>query len=548
MHQGVWLFRRDTEFSKMKKEMIFFIFGILILTGSLIPLAKSVGEISFCCEKTNEGVSCINEPETKCSTAINPLTNSPYRKAPTSCEATTYCKEGTCINVQEGECMKNTPQVVCNKNGGFWDSRDAEDIPQCSLGCCLVGDQAAYVTQTRCKRLSGIYGLETNFRTDIQNEVECIATTTSSEKGACVYEKDFVKTCKLTTQKECNDMQEESEFHAGFLCTAQELETNCAPDLKKTICSDKDDSIHFLDTCGNIANIYDESKKSNNEYWTKIKERDESCNPGSSNAGSATCGSCDYYLDVGSTCKPYDKSIDKNKPRTGDYICRDLSCTYEGKKYNHGETWCASNSKIDNTLPGSENFRLVCYNSEVTIEQCASYRGEVCVQEEVNDVSNAACRINRWQDCVAVGDQKDCENTDKRDCKWINSGNKKDDNPIYVCVPKYSPGFDFWNAESEAKDICKIASLTCTAVFKNAPIGGGKWDCKENCGCCVNDDDHQGCTGERYIDYKNNICSALGDCGAKTNYAGSKGYFSVSNQIQCTGGPCREQLKRWLNQ
>ena len=41
--------------------------------------------------------------------------------------------------------MENTPQRVCEENGGLWDQEKEENIPQCQAGCCLIGDQAAIV-------------------------------------------------------------------------------------------------------------------------------------------------------------------------------------------------------------------------------------------------------------------------------------------------------------------------------------------------------------------------------------------------------------------
>ncbi len=509
----------------MNRKILFLIIGILLI--GIIPFISSVGEISYCCEKTAKGAWCMNAPEQEC--------NPNFRKVPTSCEATSYCKPGCCYDSQEGTCMENTPEIVCNNNGGVYSKESAScDIPQCSLGCCFVGEQAAFVTQTRCKRLSALYGLETNFRTDIGNEVECIASTTSDVKGACVFEKEFETTCKLLTQKECKKMEQSStesniEFHPEYLCSSEELGTNCGP-TTKTTCVEGKDEVYFLDSCGNLANIYDAEKINNKEYWSKIKGKEESCGYSSANgnADSSKCGNCDYYF--GSTCKQYERNQDI-KPNYGDNICRNLDCTYEGKNYKHGETWCATNSESEDS-PGSEYFRLVCYNNEVTIEPCAAFRQEICIQSEVNGFKTAACSANLWRDCVTQDNQKDCENTDKRDCQWIFNGNYfSNGTKIFVCTPLYAPGFDFWKEESEAGEICKMASTECIAKFQKR-IFEGKWNCVENCECCVNDDKHEGCTGDKWQNYKEAICQSLGDCGIKKNYIGIQGYNKDGEDLE----------------
>jgi len=548
---------------KMNKKIIFvfvaFLFLLIVVTNFISA------EVNYCCERTKEGAWCQNDILENCNT------NNGLRAVPTSCEATSYCSLGCCYDSQEGTCMKNTPEVVCNDNGGIYSRESAScDIPQCDLGCCVIGNQAAFVTQTRCKRLSALYGLETNFRTDITNEIMCIASTTSDVLGACVYERDYQLTCSMVTQRECenaikaNSANSNVKFHPGFLCSADELGTNCGPS-EETICIEGKDEVYFLDTCGNTANIYDASKVKEKEYWRKIYQKDESCNARSNNAGSSTCGNCDYYL--GSTCEAYDRTRDFGaRPGVGDYICRDLGCNYEGQPYDHGETWCETNTN-EGYVPGAESFRMVCYNGEVTIEPCAAFRSEVCIESEVNDFTSAACRVNRWQDCIGQDNEQDCENEDKRDCVWRNSGSIRtdinfeedydvkdlkevfeefeegihDDAYQYVCLPEIPPGFDFWNAEGESEEICSLATTECVARFEKNLIDtarGAKYHCVENCHCCANDDDHDGCYGEDYATNKETFCSSLGDCGIKVNYQGGVGYYNDEDALTCDGKAC----------
>lgn len=558
-------------------KKILILYGILLVS---IFYVVGIGEATVCCEKMTGGAWCMNANEEECSTASNPFANNePFRIAPTSCDATGYCRLGCCYNSQQGTCMPNTPKSVCTNNNGIWSGDSAGcEIPQCSRGCCLIGDQAAFVTQVNCKRLSAEYGLETNFRTDITSETECIATAGGDIKGACVFEKEFEKTCKMITQKECLDMQKNSpnatsvNFYEGILCSSEELGTNCGKS-RKTTCVEGRDEVFFLDTCGNVANIYDSTKLEDNNYWRDIIPRDESCGAGLSNANSKTCGNCDYYY--GSTCKKYDSKKDKNRPVVGDNICRDLSCSYGGKTYLHGETWCASNSQSTD-VPGAEWFRLVCYNSEVTVEQCAPFRQQVCAETTITNPGKepfrvAACVANLWRDCVIQDNKLDCENVDLRDCTWaegksllkdsngypllVNNENKlvaadspnlKSGTVQAACIPKFIPGLDFWNAEGESEQICAFADIDCTAKFEKGLLEG-TWDCVENCECCVNDENGDGkdenvdCTGDaNWNSFSSNydkICSALGDCGKKKNYVGTIGYKYSESYLFIDGEP-----------
>ncbi len=460
----------------------------------LIGIVSAI-ETSYCCEKTKDGAWCQNSVQNDC--------NSAFKKAPTSCEATSYCKLGCCYDSQEGTCMENTPQKVCEQDNGVWSGNAECDIPQCGLGCCLIGDQASFVTQTRCKRLASLYGLEINFRTDLSNEISCIASATSDAKGACVLENEESTTCVFTTKRDCAQIQGNGtpEFHEDYLCSADTLGTICGP-TEKTTCVDGSDEVYFVDSCGNLANVYDASKIKDKNYWSKIYGKQESCGYGASNAKSKSCGNCDYFL--GSACK---KATVSQNPAYGSNICADLSCDFEGKTYQHGESWCADSRGITKSLPGSRAFRMVCYNGEVTVEPCADYRQEICLQSDIEGFRFAACRVNQWQDCAGQTEKKDCENIEKRDCAWLTSKER--------CVPKYAPGFNFWDLNaslSDSNSFCAAATTTCTIKYEQGLTGGKK--CVENCDCI----------GDAWNNTQKQICSALGDCGVKTNYLGVKGF------------------------
>lgn len=520
-----------------KKFTLGLILGILL-----------IGIISAqCCERTLEGAWCQNAEEAECDESGD------LRSVPTSCESTSYCRLGTCINSLEGTCMPNSPQRVCEENGGEWDEREKEDLPQCQLGCCLIGEQAAFVTQTRCKTLSSIYGLEVDYRTDVQNEVECISSASPDTKGACVFEEEYQRNCKMLTKKECQEMGDsvETEFYEGYLCSAESLETICGP-RGGTTCVEGRDEISFLDTCGNLANIYDYSLIEDQDYWTFIQAPD--CDDGAGNQESATCGNCDYFL--GSTCKQVERGENVNY---GNYICKDLDCEFEGDTYNHGETWCANSRGVGDSSVGSRYFRMVCYNGEVSVEPCADYRQETCIQSSVNGFSSAACRVNRWQDCYSQENEQDCLNEDKRDCQWIEGYSLLDNlgeievtetgDEIHIaasCVPEYAPGFNFWEDGGDASEMCSMATTQCIVNYEASLVdlarddkgkvvrdeecydacrdnGEEKDPCEEKCTAqCVNED---GTWDEDWKEQMMELCNSLGDCGSKDNYVGAEGYY-----------------------
>ena len=142
----------------MRRKGIFFgtitlVYMLILLVGLVLVITNvSAQTNTVCCEKTNSGAFCQNVPAEECASG--------FQAVPTACESTSFCKPGTCFDSNEGTCLDNTPQLVCNDNGGVWSE---ESPPQCELGCCILGDQAAFVTLVRCKKLSAHLGLETNY-------------------------------------------------------------------------------------------------------------------------------------------------------------------------------------------------------------------------------------------------------------------------------------------------------------------------------------------------------------------------------------------------
>jgi len=590
----------------LNKKILFI--GILLVATLFLITLVSAAEANYCCEKTTSGAWCQNAPQAQCDSGFQP----------TSCDSTSYCKKGCCFDSNEGLCMEGTPQKVCEDAKGTWADNAQCDVPQCNLGCCILADQGAFVTLTRCKQMSGFYGLKTDFRTTIKDELTCVQTAQGADKGACVFEDATLlkKKCIFTTRANCKTANLASDalanesvqnfsagsgFYKDYLCTAEELGTECSPDLKNTIVLSGKDEVYFKDTCGNIANIYDASKAKNKEYWKKVFKKSESCGYGSSNAGSTTCGNCDYFL--GSIGKAATRT--SGYPAYGSNICVDLSC----KTYNkqHGESWCVKDepSGDGKDTVGSKYYREICLNNELITEPCADFRNEICIEDSFNGFSEAQCRVNRWQDCTQQKQQSDCENYLARDCKWYegyyfsettgqiekSAGEsteywKKNPTPTGLCTPDYPPGFVFWqdakttvtpefNAKTPAFGTGYVAPTTNTAdantqcglgntnvviqwnkTVRPASIKGlefltgereGDWECgNDACFRYVGAENaHFGEIDKASVKAigsdMNEICTMLGDCGGKNNWAGKytdSGYatYYYNQRISGSGG------------
>ncbi|MEM0465783.1 MAG: hypothetical protein QXW97_03750 [Candidatus Pacearchaeota archaeon] len=523
--------------NKKNKIFLFSMIFVIFLIGFVIPQEQTWPAYNVCCEKTKNGAWCQNTLLENCDLSNDPRTRSPFRYTPTSCDSTSFCKPGCCIDTDEGLCMEKTPQKVCEESSGTWVDDPNCNVQQCALGCCILGDQASYVTLTRCKKLSSFYGLETDFKRNVKDEMNCILLAHLQDKGACVYEVENVRTCKFQTRNEClgknrtksENMTSQPVFYKDYLCSADELATNCGPSTKTT-CIEGKDEVYFMDTCGNPANIYDSSKTYDKSpsYWQKIVPKAQSCgfNSPNGNAGSKSCGNCEYFK--GSICS-------KGVANYGENICKDLNCysTKNGKNYKNGESWCVDQEVVGQgrDVVGSRHFRHICINGEEIIEPCGDFRTEICIENEIKTIDGkfieAACRPNRWKDCIDQKEKDDCLNTDKRDCFWllgatyIGSRGSSDVKTITeqittsgggikiigdkgICLPNFPAGLKHWES-GEAQSICSIGSVKEEITYEKNIFGSKK--CVGNCEP----------TTDAWARKMNNICTSLGDCGAYIN-------------------------------
>lgn len=168
--------------------LLTFVFTITGVSGQT-PV-NTPNEVSYCCEKTLSGAYCQNAPLEQCDRSPK-STGESYSASPTSCDSTSYCQTGCCYDGKEGICMENTPREACKVSNGAWSNSATCATPQCDLGCCVLGQQAAYVPLVRCKKLASLYGLQVDFRKDINDELSCINLAQAQDIGACVYESEF---------------------------------------------------------------------------------------------------------------------------------------------------------------------------------------------------------------------------------------------------------------------------------------------------------------------------------------------------------------------
>jgi hypothetical protein len=450
----------------MEKKSYILVFAFLILVFAPI-IVSADGEM--CCLNLVNGYTCEEVTANQCSSELLPLN---------SCDVVPECKKGTCV--VGGSCFEGRTKYSCNREGGVWDPRPKSDVEingkfLCKIGCCFYGNDADLMTGTECDLFGTETGYDTRFDPSITENNLCVSQANLNNEGACLYERDSgLLTCRRSIKGDCINDSSYVDFKADRLCTDPTLGANCAPSSTTNVCG-PGGKVYFTDTCGNRANVYDETMFPKNnledtgtptqirDYWTYMINPSESC----SYDGTTGCGNCeevDYDQTVGaSICRSFSEARENevngnmDPPIYGDYVCASLSCSYDtngdgqiqkDEIYKNGEEWCAETEGTlwhiqkkpeenkflnDNeekrvrlelekynkyNVPGSRYTLLTCVDGNVYPTPCADFRGEVCMEfTRDNSFREAACVKNNWKDCLDVTKQDECE--ESIFCQWI---------------------------------------------------------------------------------------------------------------------------------
>src|SRR3989344_8476779 len=489
-HATAPLLETITQYRAEERSEIYELFSYL--NKPLLPMVDAAQESTSYSSGTNSGVSeqcCLETNFGALCQSIASVTISnvcdPENIVPTSCDQVSTCEIGCCQDPVEGVCSARAPKGTCEAQGGIWNSDENCNIPVCENGCCALGSNTQYTTEQRCTQLSSLYGFDKDFR-QVDSELECLALAPTISEGACVVG----ESCKFGTAQEC--LAREGAFYLDKLCSNEELDTNCEKQ-NHVGCVEGKDEIYWFDSCGNRENIYSSDKE---ESWNSGEplNKNESCNPLDSNSGSANCGNCNRFL--GSMCASSASVVGNQsvtKVKEGDFICRDLRCEDEkGKQRENGESWCVYDGYIGDgkDVVGSRHWKQICIDGIVQVEPCSDYRGQICVEGELEgergDFSSAACVVNPSAECITynqnpetVGDQ--CkENTY---CQ-LTEVDVDEGFTFEICTGKYPIGFDVTGNDQRSLDsanqICAMANQECIVIYEKKISG---WECIMNCEC-----------------------------------------------------------------
>ena len=321
--------------------------------GGSNPFSQFLGEdgqAAYTCPQAKDGGICqeflTNECEDECNV---PCLENTRANLPDD----SICSVGTCIDREEGICSSKSTKDKCEEDGGFWEDKPQADIPECRKGCCLIAEEARFLTEGQCVKFGESNGLILGegfeYRGDINDELVCFASAKANIEGACTFDIEGEKDgCKFTTLGECTSIG--GEFNEKILCSNEKLNggigTICERQVNAT-CVDGKDEIYWFDSCGNRENIYSSDKDAS---WNsgEIVGKEDSCSLGvgeNLKDAQGTCGNCNRIL--GSVCSS-SKELEDEKldDESIEFVCKDLSCDDNGVHRENGESWCAYQSSI----------------------------------------------------------------------------------------------------------------------------------------------------------------------------------------------------------
>jgi len=554
--------------------MISLIFIVGISTSENVFAAEP--EKRVCCQKTKtpDVNYCSYTTENNCDTSNGLRVWETNR-----CEDVGPCKPVCCdvnnlgYTATAGQgCFKSVSVDFCKNELGGTPLSDAScNVPQCSKGCCVIGTQSTLTTKQACQDLTSQYpSLELDYREDVTSELACQNIPRSVVKGCCVKKSESGNkaSCTFSSFGECSD----GEFYDGIDCinvptsdcnhckkNENKYDTGCAPQV------DGGEDVFYYDVCENpiVSSLKVPDGDCDYNTGSICKETKGTKGKKSAFCKSLNCNATslwdNHFVDENG-----DGTFDNDNKTDTKFPTKDSSRTYR----INGESWCEYDADAGPTrdLPGSRHYVHTCIEGEEQVVECAGYRDEYCVQFNGLDIDVAKCVKNKAATslCNECDNKECCENKNIKDCVWLSSSKKEEDQAVQdakrlsdkkcdelrkqykdknypcpdvtvevkdelskegKCLPLIPPGSRFWEGDDT---FCKGASSTGDKALKAFWSTGGwgaDWDCDSGCQLYT----------KKFAYGQNVLCQAQGDCGAGYNLAGKWGKEGFTRDCKLAG-------------
>ncbi len=502
----------------MKKNSLFLVAMslLLITTITLVNAEIELGTqftavTKYCCAKMSNGAICqeginqvIVQEGVTCETGW----------LQTSCNEVSDCQKGCCIDNNQGLCSPSSPQGACKSGGGTWTNDLSCTTNQCQKNCCIIGENANYVTQRTCEVLSNARGQEMNY-VPAPDENACLRMVGLQKKGACIYEREGERSCKFGTKEGCNSIN--GAFSENMLCSNPILNTTCKKQAR-TSCVEGLDEVYWMDDCGNgisnKENIWEGNSNSQKESSYNngiIKAKQESCTVSSSNINTQ-CGNCDR--NVGTKCSMNNQGSEAS--------CISLNCinapnTIGNQTRKNGESWCVYESVIGEgrDVPGSRHYKYSCVDGEVRSEGCGDFRVEICSEDQVltqyGNYTKAICRPNLANECL---------NYNKIRRAKVREETCLNNSDCYIGSTSYIMTYGYGYYEYTSRNHYKICLPQYPIAYKKPTEEEQKKATKKNNPNICSRGNFK-CSGKDCLDELAEMCISIGDCGPSSNILGN---------------------------
>ncbi len=556
--------------------------------SSFLSAPTSCDQTSFCktgcCFNENSGNCFKNTPRSLCESQ----SNSTWKEG-ADCNILP-CTKGCCVLsnecsfVTQTRCKRETSNFA-DVNSTFLSNINTElaCINQCrslDRGACVKPDNTCvFTTRESCgveitttdSPLSGVNKSTVGFHKDFLCSNPVLGTTCARQKTTgCLSDKDevyWLDSCGNPENIYSSDKR--ASFNNGFILSKEQ---SCS-------LSNPEDS-----NCGNC----DFAKST----LCKEASRDKSPTFGKFTCKSIACSAQDVFKSptspasggpkkAGESWCNYDGPVGFGRDLVGSRhlrkICIDgQEITDECADFR--EEICVQGNSGE---PPFDNFQtLFLTGSGKYIEAaCRDNRWETCNAANQIQIGGcgADCDFAKFQisgckdgDCDAIKKQREiaccrkkaCDNLALRDCFWAPFGvsdlRVSPEDGGGFCVPHISPGIRFWEAglaentpagsstslasplnpqaafnqatttQTAGLTLCAQATQKCSVKYEKGGIdrvfGTGGYECLENCNCLTRE----------WIVGSNNVCKAIGDCGAYFNIEGKatfEGFSENSNKF-----------------
>ncbi|MFH1290282.1 MAG: hypothetical protein ABIH92_02625, partial [Nanoarchaeota archaeon] len=195
----------------------------VVIADDISDILRGDADVYTCIE-TVDGSVCQHFQEAVCDVICRGDCVRGERTSVPDCEA------GVCIDDDEGICSAGATRRNCDERGGRFVEGAMTDVAECNRHCCILGNEAQFVTEDRCRILSRELGIETNFDTSFFSADLCSMFAKQEELGACTWPsvEEGKFECKFTSLSTClQTIGSQADFHDGLLCSNDALDSIC---------------------------------------------------------------------------------------------------------------------------------------------------------------------------------------------------------------------------------------------------------------------------------------------------------------------------------